>query len=186
MSHQVKDSFETWVAEHRETFDVFEPSDDLLHRFEATLPTLVATKVVPFWTTFRLVAAAVALLCIGTFAGVQWSKSSLSNPSLSSISPELAKAETYYAQRVSASLAYLSEVAPNQTDVPTDIKALETDYEALREALKTAPRNTHATIIKRMIANYQLRLGMLERVLQYHQDTTYPSSPQKEREHEPI
>lgn len=162
-------SFEKFIRENRAAFDDGVPSlkvwgqiDKALEQKRSRLKTRRLT-----WSA----AAAVALLfSVGFTTNVfnLGKQQTLLAKQLSRIDPEYAETVTYYQQEISRKYEQLTNL-PAQvqvTDVDKDFFAIDQAMKELRQELSIAPKGTEEEIIQYLIKSYQLKLDILERVLQ--------------------
>jgi hypothetical protein len=194
-----KDKVENYIKANREAFDTETPSLKVWHNVAATLvadsepATKVAatqsvtnTKVVRL-TWWRQAAAAVALLVFGVMIGFllnQKQADKVLAQATEQVGPELQEAEDFYNQKVQSKYTQLASFNPDPS-VLADLKQLDEVQEELKKELQHAPTSTREEIVRRLIENYQIKLGILERVLNHIKEQ--PLDNQKsQQQHESI
>jgi hypothetical protein len=194
-----KDKVENYIQANREAFDTEIPSLKVWHNVAATLSTdsepatkvaaintVTNTKVVRL-TWLRLAAAAVALLVFGVMIGFllnQKQASKVLAQATEQVAPELQEAESFYNQKVQSKYTQLASFNPDPS-VLADLKQLDEVQEELKKELQHAPTSTREEIVRRLIENYQIKLGILERVLNHIKEQ--PLDNQKsQQQHESI
>jgi hypothetical protein len=89
---------------------------------------------------------------------------------------------------VQAELVKLASFQP-ETDpsVLADLKQIDEVQKELKQELDDAPASAREEIVKRMIDNYKIKLGILARVLQHLEEYKLDNSKEKEsQQHEKI
>jgi len=129
-------------------------------------------KVHHLWRNLRVAASVVVLLAVGALIGMYAYKYNHPRelPTLAEIAPEYAELEQYYASRVSNRMRELSRFN-QQATVQPDIQQLDELYQELQRELNSAPKGSEEQIVQAMIRNYQIKLDILERVLEKIQST---------------
>ena len=84
----------------------------------------------------------------------------------SDIAPDLKEAESYYTKKVEVKYSELVNHNPDPS-VITDLKQIDEVQKELKKELENAPATAREEIVRRMIENYQIKLGILERVLNH-------------------
>ena len=161
------DKLEKYVIAHREEFDLAEPPAHLWQRIEAGMDgRRTSGRRVALWRRLRAVAAAAALLLAGGLGGALWTAHSMQRPEAIArkVEPEFDELTRYYSRTVQARLARIDDPAVRR-EVERDLSQLDQVLDELRAALTEAPQREHEAIVQAMIANYQARLEILERVL---------------------
>ncbi len=134
----------------------------------------------------RQAAAAVALLIVGAVLGV-WGYDKTQSKELAQvtrdIAPDLKEAENFYNKKVEARYTQLVSHNPDPL-VINDLKQLDEVQRELKKELENAPATAREEIVRRLIENYQIKLGILERVLNHIEE--HQSDNQKEQQNEKI
>ena len=192
-----KNKLENYIQANREAFDTHTPSLKVWHNVAATLVaenesatkvTVTNTKVVSLSLTWwRQAAAAVALLVFGVMIGFLLNQKQADQAlaqATEQVAPELEEAENFYNQKVQSKYTQLASFNPDPS-VLADLKQLDEVQEELRKELQHAPSSTREEIVRRLIENYQIKLGILERVLNHIKEQ--PLDNQKsQQQHESI
>lgn len=143
-------------------FDVYEPQDGHLKRFEKKLNMLKSGKSTSFkWMSI----AASILILLGFWLGVNYQSTSLN---LADISPEMKEVQHYFVSTIHNELKTLEKHRSIENELLIEetlnkLEDLEYDYSYFRIELKENGYQKH--IIAAMIKNYQQRLELLENVL---------------------
>ncbi len=162
------DKLEKYVIAHREEFDLAEPPPHLWQRIEASMDGRHASgRRLLLWRRLRAVAAAAALLLAGGMGGALWTAHSQQQPEAIAreVEPDFDELARYYSRTVQARLARIDDPTVRR-EVERDLSQLDQVLDELRTALAEAPEREHEAIVQAMIANYQMRLEILERVLE--------------------
>jgi len=166
----MKDKLEDFVRSNGEDFNLAEPRDGHLKRFEAKLSSV--ERKAPFnWRNF-LKAAAVIVFVLGSGILLVNDDSSTSYANdglnLSDISPELGEVETFYKDQIYNATEELEPIKEFDKkgfteDLTAQLTLLEEDYNQLKLELKDNYGDER--LINSMIKNYQLRLQIIEQYL---------------------
>ena len=114
------------------------------------------------------IAAAIALLVIGTFIGIIVQKkfgASASEDSGTPLASDLKKAEKFYDSRIKSDMIRLAAFKTDSI-IYFDLRQIDAVQEELRLELQQAPLSSQTEIIQSMIQNYQIKADILEKVLQ--------------------
>lgn len=165
------DALENFIRENREAFDSEHPSADLWERIETSLPEGRVVELRPRsrFRALRIAAAVLLLIGSGTVLGLFLNPSN-SGPapntfSLAAVAPQHAEAEQFFRKQIAGKVAQLKDTGLAE-EVMSDLDQLEKQMEELEKAYLEAPGNSREFIIHSMIQNYQLRIELLEKVLE--------------------
>jgi hypothetical protein len=167
-SNKRVDRLEQFVGQHRDGLDSQVPSlkvwAEIDRKLEESRPS---ARIRPIWRALRVAASVVVLLAAGAVIGMYAYKYSnpAQLPTLAEIAPEYAELEHYYTSQVNNRLQELSRINQAQTVQP-DLQQLDELYQELQKELDQAPKGSEEQIIEAMIRNYQIKLDILERVLE--------------------
>ena len=100
------------------------------------------------------------------------------------VAPELNEAEDFYTKKVESQYAKLVSYNPDPS-VIADLKQLDEVQQELKKELENAPNSTKEEIINRLIENYRIKLGILERVLN-HIEENKSENQKSSQQHEKI
>lgn len=158
----MKDRLEKYVLEHRDEFDMLEPSDALWQGIEKKMRKGKKRSI-------RFYASRVAAVAAIFIVSLIVQKFFLIEKNYYKEIPELAEAESYYSGLINAKL---EEVKPMLNDFPDieqelnhDLSELDSVYKNLREDLKDNVANQE--VIEAMIENYRLRIDILEEMMHF-------------------
>ena len=150
-----------------------------------------AEKRLVYRQWFGRIAAAIALLIVGASGGFYLKTKQEARAiaqTVEQIAPDFRQTERFYKQKVQAELVKLASFQP-ETDpsVLADLKQIDDVQKELKQELDDAPVSARAEIVKRMIDNYKIKLGILERVLQHLEEYKIDNSKEEEgQQHEKI
>ena len=186
----MQDGLEKFVNDNRKAFDIHQPNPNLWANIEAQLGEIEPTdKIVPLFavesslqqtTKVRSIrsrylryasvaAVGLLLLAIGGVIGSQFSNgfSHSNSPAieLSDISDEYAETEAYYASQVNSNIEKLKKLNYDES-ILDDIEELDEAFQELKRELGASSAFSDEEIIKAMIENYQMKIEILERVLE--------------------
>jgi hypothetical protein len=184
------DEIEQFVHNNRAAFDSETPNLKLWAAIEKQVhPPIVRNLGVKQWV-WRI-AAAITLLVVGASGGFYFktTKEAASiAQTVNQIAPDFREAEQFYAQKVNTQLVKLASYQQNSDpSVLADLKQIDEIQKELKKELDEAPNAAREEIVKRMIDNYKIKLGILERVLQHLNEHPSNNSTNKESsQHEKI
>ena len=170
IENQLSDSdvFEKFIQENRAAFDTEIPNLKVWAAIEKQVNPIKEYKIVRMaW--WKQAAAAIALLIVGAGMGIflnEKAEVKALAQSTEQVVPDLTEAENYYNKKVETELTKLVSYNPDPS-VMADLKQLDEVQKELKKELENAPTATREEIIHRMIENYQIKLGILERVLNH-------------------
>jgi len=178
----MQDNFEKFVKNNREDFDTAEPNVQIWANIEQQLNANVQKSsplriVKSEQKTVRMrilryasvAAIGLLLLTVGGVIGSYWTTNNgaMANNemTLSDVSDEYAEVENFYAQQVNVKIGELKKYNYDES-ILKDIAELDTAFQELKQELGNAPEMTDEEIIHAMIENYQMKIEILERVLE--------------------
>ncbi|WP_425658986.1 hypothetical protein [Tenacibaculum ascidiaceicola] len=143
-------------------FDVFEPHQGHLNRFQRKLETPKRSKKPSY---FWMSIAASVVLVLGFYLGSYQQKNTYD---LADISPKMAEAQNFFVTTINQELKEVEQYRNLETetvieDSLNEIEELEDQYKTLVKEL--SKRENKHQIIREMIQNYQQRLYVLEKLL---------------------
>ncbi len=170
-----QDRLEKFIKDNRTDFDRQMPSFELWHKIEteiqggATGKKLTSATSRRFGPRFFRVAASIAILIMaagwgGYYLG-QPSAAETSQELLVEIAPDFPELEQYYTEEIQEKYSRLVSLSYDAT-LEKDLDQVDQAMEELREELTHAPRENAAAIVSQMIQNYQIKVQILERVLE--------------------
>jgi hypothetical protein len=156
------ENVEQFVRENRYDFDSEIPNLKVWANIEKALPIQKEGAKVLIFNWLRRAAAAVALLIMGV--GIGLFINNKSNDTLAGGVPEFKEAEEFYNQKMASQMIKLVGYNPDPS-VLSDLKKVDDVRNELKAELEQTPDANREEIIRRLIQNYQTKLGILERVL---------------------
>lgn len=172
------DQLEKFILENKEQFSDHLPSPDVWANIEKGLRKEKAKRfsIVKF---LGAGAAAIGLLLMGIWFGINFKVDDMDRAISNSSFADYKQTEQYYSMQVKS---YVQEINKLDTDIKIEdeLKQLDAVYEELRDELINAEIRNQDVIINAMINNYQIKIGMLERILdktkvkEFHNDLNNP------------
>jgi len=178
-----KDDLEQFVEKNRNDFDSeavpmgnWEAICEKLSEKEQKNPPLLVIRNQNWKRYFGIAASVILLISVGAFGGIYYSRTNqMENEIASKINPEYNDTENFYIRKVSYKLNELSKFQQNN-EVKNDLDQIDLFIQELKKELLVAPKNSKEQIVKNMIANYQIKLDILDKVLQHVQNNQQDSS----------
>ncbi|MFZ4426134.1 MAG: hypothetical protein ACOYOO_03170 [Saprospiraceae bacterium] len=176
---QNRDSLENFILENQHHFDDATPRAALWHQIK---PKARHARV------FKLnmpmaVAASILFLLTGAFASTLLSRMATSRKiaALERSAPDFLETERYYQRQIRQKTARLAGI-PAGNPVLYDLRQLDQAMEELKNELLNAPKGKEEELISNLIQGYQMKISILELVLQKLEQT--PSANYKNNKHE--
>jgi len=162
------DNLKKFISEHHDEFDDQYPPQNMWNRIASRLEKQPVKKIWTFPRKFLAAASVLLLLGLGFVAGSLTVKKN----SLSEISPEFVETASYYQRKIDTKKR---AVAVHATDSMwmDDINQLELVMNELKEELVQNPQASKGEILKAMINNYNIRLEIMDKILEKTDDKTY-------------
>ena len=159
---------EAFIKDNRKNFDTEIPNLKIWAQIDKKVSQpMLRRHILRGW--FLRSAAAVGLLIIGAIAGVfmiEKRADSIVEKQIEQVAPDFQKTEKYYNQQVQAKLVQLASYQNPDPSVLLDLKQIDLVQEELKAELENAPTSTREEIVRRVIDNYKIKIGILERVLE--------------------
>jgi hypothetical protein len=156
------ENIEQFVRENRYDFDSEIPNLKVWANIEKTLPSQKEGAKTLTFNWLRRAAAAIALLITGV--GIGLFINNKNNDTLAGGITEFKEAEEFYNQKMASQMTKLVGYNPDPS-VLSDLKKVDEVRSELKKELELTPDVNQEEIIRRLIQNYQTKLGILERVL---------------------
>ncbi|MEM8525051.1 MAG: hypothetical protein AAGG68_10425 [Bacteroidota bacterium] len=168
----MKDNLEEFISQNREAFDAENPPLKAWYQIEKSLDKEAKKgRRVQLWKATRMAAAVVLLLVLGGIIGSILTKQSNGNElvaeQLEEIAPELSDMEFYYRQQLNPKLQQLAAYENVAPQIMQDLEENDLFIQELKQELLKAPKGTEEIVLNNIIKTYQIKLGILERVLEY-------------------
>ena len=177
----MQDEFEKFVKDNKENFDTEVPSFQLWNNIEPQLNEQDKTQQSPLKIvssarrTIRMkmvryasiAAVGLLLLTVGGVIGSYWTvggEPQVAGISLGEVSDEYAEVEQHYAQQVNLNIEKLKKLNYDEA-ILKDIEELDIAFQELKQELGHSNEISNEEIIHAMIENYQMKIDILERVL---------------------
>jgi hypothetical protein len=157
------DKLKKYVDKERASFDVYDEDlsglwDNIDQKLDQDKAKFNPLSYIWKVAAIILVVSAMALVVIMQSGGGN------EDMILYRISPELAEAESFYNDLIAEKLTIIQASIPNNDFYKADIEMLNEAYADLKDDLRDNADNQE--VVQAMIANYKIRLTMLERILQ--------------------
>ncbi len=166
-----KDPLEAFVLENHAKFDTEMLPKGIWSAIENRLDeqqtvVLSSVKKTIYWRQYlNIAASALILLSIGAIGGIYFVKQSqIPNTIAQQVDPEYPETEQYYVSKVNSKVKQLAAY-PNNKDVEIDLAQIDQFIFDLKTELIQAPKSSREEIVKTMIAHYQIKLDLLDKVL---------------------
>lgn len=181
---QPKASLTSFIQSNRDAFDEATPSfrvwseiDQALHPQEKQR----LASVINIRRVLSIAASVLLLLAVGAASGIYYMKNQLQEAatvaSLEEISPEYAEMVRYYNEQIDEKARLVSQQSKDKT-VLEDLKAVDKARAELEAELQKAPKGAEEQIVANLIKSYQIKLDILERVLERIQSAKKDSTKQ--------
>lgn len=162
------EDFESFIETHRADFDTEIPNLKIWAQIDKTVNRSVERRhILRGW--FLRAAAAVALLVVGATGGIflnENRKDVVVEKQMEQVVPNFHDTEKFYDQQVKAKLTKLASYDNADPSVLSDLKQIDEIQEELKAELENAPASAREAIVRQMIDNYKIKIGILERVLE--------------------
>ncbi len=181
---------EHFIRSNKSSFDTDIPNLKVWAAIEKrTAKTVIKPNAFKQWAL--RIAAAITLLIIGGGGGFYLKTRQEAKElaqTVEQIAPDFREAEQFYAQKVQTQLVKLASFQPTtDPSVLADLQQIDAVQKELKQELDDAPNATREEIVKHMIENYKIKLGILERVMQHLDEHQNSNSLKKENpQHEKI
>lgn len=158
------DQLEKFIVENKEQFNDHLPSPDVWANIEKGLSEEKAKR---FSITKFLGAgaAAIGLLLMGVWFGINFKVDDMDRAISNSSFADYKQTEQYYSMQVNNYVQEINKI-DSEIKIEDELEQLDEVYEELRDELINAEIRNQDVIINAMINNYQIKIGMLERILE--------------------
>jgi hypothetical protein len=172
---------EETIKKHRESFDNHAPVPGHLQRFELKRQSRKKenTSRDMFW---RIAAAAIVFAVVAISVWLPREKQIVnaqhSSLSLSDISEEFGKVETYYSTKIDLEYENLQQRATTDAEAAaylSELDKLQIEYTELEQALYRS--GGHEKVITSMIENFRLRLELIKKIKNKQEPPTQKTTP---------
>ena len=163
----MKDNLEQFIMDNREAFDQDIPNPRIWERIDQQIAAPPKNRRLKMWKAMGIAASVAILIGFGALLGANYSASpSLAAADESGFALELEEMENYYQQQIEKKKARLVGLE-YEGSVTEDLQQLDGFFEELKGELEVSPKGAEERIIEAMINNYQIRIDILERVLNH-------------------
>lgn len=169
-TNTAKPELEHFITENRAAFDTQIPSHRVWTAIDKTLHPSQQRKlgVVSIMRVVRIAAAVLLLLGAGAMAGIYFSNNQIQNTnkvaSLEDVSPEYAEMVEYYNSEINEKVRQVSMYSEGDP-VLRDLEAIDETIKELEVELQRVPKGAEDKVILNLIKTYQIKVEILERVL---------------------
>lgn len=164
-----RDNLEKFILDNREDFDRAVPSLKVWAEIDKKLEQN-SSKRITLWQSVRIAAAILVILVIGGVIGnyLDFNTSAEQAAYLESVPPEFVELEQFYNQQINQKYQQLVNYQKQHT-VEDELKEIDQVMEELKLELLEAPAHSGQQILRNLIKTYQIKIQILERVLEHHQ-----------------
>jgi len=157
------DELEKLITGNKDQFNDHIPSPEIWDNIEKELAVAESKRfsIVKFLSAG---AAAVMLLLVGVWFGINFRVDDMDKAISNSSFADYKQTEQYYAVQVKNYLTEIKELDA-ESNIEEELKQLDEVYQELREELLASGVKNQDIIINAMIKNYQIKIGMLERIV---------------------
>jgi hypothetical protein len=187
------DPLEDFIRQNRDDLDAMPPPARGWEPVAKQLPMGKTTagsplRALPWGRALLRTAAAIALLLTGAGLGIWYAGTTgpqaAQGRSLSELSPEYAELERYYQNDIAGKKEKLAEFAAyRDPELLADLQQMDKIMEELQRELADVPPANREKVVRAMIENYQAKAAILQRVLEYLQQSS--TSRAKNYNHDP-
>ncbi|MEM1321987.1 MAG: hypothetical protein AAGG75_17135 [Bacteroidota bacterium] len=163
----MKDNLEKFIADNRQEFDSDIPSLKVWAQIDKQLDhRKPKNKRLTLWKLAGIAAAVAVLLTVGAAIGFQMNDGAGAMVADSELATEIDEMERYYKEQINQKAARLASLNyEGKGAVNADLEQLATLFDELKMELANSPKGAEEQIINAMINNYQIRIDILEKVL---------------------
>ena len=157
------DNLRQYINKHREDFEDQCPTGDLWSKIDERLGPPTPNK--KHWSIGRTLLAAASVLFLFGLSFVAGNYVATQSTTISEISPEFAETEAYYNRKIEEKKRAVS-VSTKDSIWVDDLQQLEVVMAELKQELLFNPAASKGDILKAMIDNYNIRLQIMDRILE--------------------
>ncbi|MCB0607125.1 MAG: hypothetical protein H6562_15550 [Lewinellaceae bacterium] len=169
-----QDRLEQFIWSNREAFDDASPGLRVWAQLERQLDAGHKRRFSPR-SLLKYAAAVLLLLTAGAAIGFYLNNPKNQEQPLTASGSELSDLENYYNQQVDQKFAQLAKYNYDPT-IKADLDQIDQAMLELKQELSVAPKGKEKEIIQRLIKSYQLKIQILEKMLDFVQ----PDEPSNE------
>nr|WP_294877596.1 hypothetical protein [uncultured Pedobacter sp.] len=155
---------EEYIREHKKSFDVGTPSDQLWGKIETALDKEKVKKPlrVPLWF-----AIAASLIVVMTVTFIYTYRNRETGVDIADVNPGYAQKEMKFAslieQKKDSLMVYAQENPKLYSEFSADLQKLGADYENLKKQLESSPNQK--LVVRAMVKNLELQLQVINQQL---------------------
>lgn len=163
----MKDNLEKFILDNREGFDQDVPKSEIWERINQQVNPKPKNRRLMMWKAVGIAASMAILIGFGALIGVHYLAPQSANIAQSDSTPsELVEMEEYYNTQINQKKARLASLNYDG-NVSEDLQQLDEFLAELKIELEESPKGAEEQIVEAMINNYQIRIDILERILQH-------------------
>ena len=168
------DQLEKFIQANRDEFDRAVPSLKVWAEIDKKLEQK-GSKRITLWQSVRIAAAILVILVIGGVIGsaLNFNQSAQQAAYLESLPAEFIELEQFYNQEINQKYQQLVSFE-KQDAVEKELKDIDQTIENLKQELLEAPAHSEPQILRNLIKTYQIKIQILERVLEHAQPAVEP------------
>lgn len=158
------DGLEKFIVENRDKFNENLPSPDVWDNISKELKE-EKSKRFSIRKFLGAACAAIGLILLGIWFGVSFQVDDMDQAISDSSFKDYRQTEQYYSLQVKN---YMQQIEDQDTksNIEEDLEQLDEVYQELRDELISEEIKNQDVIINAMIQNYQVKIGMLEKILE--------------------
>ena len=161
------DNLEKFITQNRDAFDDSIPSLKVWAAIDRAANKKEARRV-KLWKQLQIAATVAVLLVSGGIVGSYLTQSGQANNAMAILqetAPEFFEMERYFQTQIDERVNQLVSYSPDD-QVLKDLDQIDQAMLELKEELQDAPKGKEDEIIENLIQNYQMKVAILERVLE--------------------
>lgn len=169
-----RDNLEQFILANRDDFDRAVPSLKVWAEIDKKLEQK-SSKRITLWQSIRIAAAILVILVIGGVIGnfLNFNNSAEQSAYLETVPPEFVELEQFYNQQIDQKYQQLVRYQKLHT-VEQELTEIDQVMEELKQELLEAPAHSEQQILRNLIKTYQIKIQILERVLEHVQPADKP------------
>ncbi|GAB5551718.1 MAG: hypothetical protein Sapg2KO_13090 [Saprospiraceae bacterium] len=161
------DNLENFINQNRDAFDDAIPSLKVWAAVDRAANKKEARRI-KLWKQLQIAATVAILLVAGGIGGSFLTQAGQSNNAMAILqetAPEYFEMERYFKTQIDERINQLVSYSPDD-QVLKDLDQIDQAMLELKEELQDAPKGKEDEIIENLIQNYQMKVAILERVLE--------------------
>ncbi|HKK74051.1 MAG TPA: hypothetical protein VJ953_03175 [Saprospiraceae bacterium] len=177
------DGLEKFINDNRSAFDNEVPSLKVWAAIDRAANQKEARRL-RLWKNLRVAAAVAVLLIAGGVAGSYLTQANQGNSAtaiLQETAPEYFEMEAYFQNQINNRVNQLVRYDPD-AQVLQDLDQIDQAMLELKEEIRTAPEGQEQEIVENLIQNYQMKIAILERVLEKMESTVPTKTNKKDQD----